>query len=275
MRSLLNFLLRYKTLILFLILEGVALFMLSSSHNYHQSVTSSAARSVFGGITKRVEKGRSYFRLRQINKLLIAENRMLQEKLTNLDSGPETSFKDITDTVTGQSYNYLNARVVNNSVNKQKNFITLDKGQRNGVGNGMAVASADGVIGVVVGTSQNYAVAMSLLNIDFRLSARIANNNYFGSLAWDGRNHRFAQLSEIPHHVVVNSGDTIVTSGYSAIFPAGLVVGTLTGDQNKGGDFITLKVKLSADFKNLTNVYIIGNLHRDERKRLEEEVMNE
>jgi rod shape-determining protein MreC len=116
---------------------------------------------------------------------------------------------------------------------------------------------------------------MSLLNTDFKLSASIARNDYFGSLAWDGRNHRYAQLSEIPHHVAVTEGDTIVTSGYSAIYPAGLMVGTLTGDQKRGGDFVTLKVLLSADFKKLTNVYLIGNLTRNERETLEAEVKNE
>jgi rod shape-determining protein MreC len=139
----------------------------------------------------------------------------------------------------------------------------------------MGVASPAGVIGVVVGVSRNYSVAMSLLNTDFKLSASIARNDYFGSLAWDGRNYRYAQLSEIPHHVDVTEGDTIVTSGYSAIFPPGLMVGTLTGDKKKGGDFVTLKVLLSADFKKLTNVYLIGNLTREERENLEKEVGNE
>ena len=114
---------------------------------------------------------------------------------------------------------------------------------------------------------------MSLLNTDFRLSASIARNDYFGSLTWDGTNHRYARLSEIPHHVAVNEGDTIVTSGYSAIFPAGLMAGTLTGDQKRGGDFVSLKVLLSVDFKKLTDVYVIGNLKKDEREKLEEEVV--
>lgn len=125
---------------------------------------------------------------------------------------------------------------------------------------------------MVVGVSRNYSVVMSLLNTDFRLSASIARNDYFGSLAWNGTNYRYARLSEIPHHVRINEGDTIVTSGYSAIFPAGLMAGTLTGEQERGGDFITLEVLLSADFKRLTNVYVIGNLTRKEREILEEEV---
>ncbi|HUW92498.1 MAG TPA: rod shape-determining protein MreC [Bacteroidales bacterium] len=275
MRSLLNFLLRYKSLILFLMMEGVALFMLSSSHNYHQTVASNIARTISGGLTERVEKGRSYFMLKRINRELVSENLMLRQRLETLKKEPATSFTSISDTLRGLSYNYLDAKVVNNSINRQKNFITLNKGRRDGVINGMGVACSEGVLGIVVGVSQNFSVAMSLLNVDFRLSSSIAHNDYFGSLAWDGKNYRYAQLSEIPHHVIVTAGDTIVTSGFSAIFPPGIMVGTLTGDQRKGGDFVTLKVELSPDFKRLTNVYIIGGLHKDEIRILEEEVVNE
>ncbi|MGB8357192.1 MAG: rod shape-determining protein MreC [Bacteroidales bacterium] len=275
MRSLLNFLLRYKTLIIFFILEGVALIMISSSHNYHQSVAFGAARSISGFVAKRIENSHSYFRLRQVNQELAAENLQLKRQIEKLETVVNSGFSTVSDSASGIKYNYLRARVINNSVNKQKNFITLDQGSRNGVTTGMGVASSTGVIGVIVGVSRNYSVAMSLLNTDFKLSASIARNDYFGSLAWDGRNYRYAQLSEIPHHVAVTEGDTIVTSGYSAIFPPGLMVGTLTGDLKKGGDFVTLKVLLSADFKKLTDVYLIGNLTRRERVVLEEEVINE
>jgi rod shape-determining protein MreC len=275
MRSLLNFLLRYKNLIIFFILEAVALVMISSSHDYHQSVAFGAARSVSGFVAKRIENSHSYFNLRQVNKELVAENLMLRRRVENLEVVPQTAFTSVNDTLSGIRYNYLYARVINNSVNKQKNFLTLDKGSRHGVTTGMGVASYTGVVGVVVGVSRNYSVAMSLLNTDFKLSASIARNDYFGSLAWDGRNYRYAQLSEIPHHVAITKGDTIVTSGYSAIYPPGLIVGTLTGDQKRGGDFVTLKVLLSADFKKLTDVYLIGNLARNEKESLEEEVANE
>lgn len=272
MRSLLNFLLRYKTLILFLVLEAVALVMISSSHNYHQTALYGSARNVTGFVSKGLEKGAYYFRLRQVNEELVAENMSLRRRLEGLTSAHRDSITGVRDTINGINYTYLDARVINNSVNKQKNFLTLDRGSRHGVTNGMGVASADGVVGVVVGVSRNYSSVMSLLNTEFKLSASIDRNDYFGSLAWDGNNYRYARLSEIPHHVAVTEGDTIVTSGYSAIFPAGLMVGTLTGDQKRGGDFVTLEVLLSADFKKITNVYLIGNLTRDERTSLEEEV---
>jgi len=273
MRSLLIFLLRFKTLILLLILEAVALVMITSSHNYHQTVAFDAARSITGIVAKRIDKGENYFRLKKINDQLMAENLMLHRRIEQFSSLPEETIIPVTDSVSGVKYTYLNARVINNSVNKQKNFITLDKGSKQGVVNGMGVASSTGVVGIVVGVSRDFSVAMSLLNTDFRLSASIKRNNYFGSLTWDGRSYRSAWLSEIPHHVAIREGDTVVTSGYSAIFPAGLMAGTLTGDQMKGGDFISLNVLLSTDFKKLTNVYIIGNLIKNERKQLEEEAV--
>lgn len=271
MRGLLNFLLRYKTLILFLILEAVALFMISRSHNYHQTVFYGVARNISGFIAGGFEKGAYYFKLRQENEELLAENMMLRRQIESLTSAPPGAFMAVKDSVSGINYTYLSARVINNSVNKQKNFIMLDVGSSHGVTTGMGVASSTGVVGVVVGVSKNYSEVMSLLNTDFRLSVSIERNDYFGSLAWEGTNYRYATLSEIPHHVSVTEGDTIVTSGYSAIFPAGLIVGALTGEQNRGGDFVSLRVQLSADFKKLSYVYVIGNLTRDERNILEEE----
>lgn len=273
MRGLLNFLLRYKTLILFLILEAVALVMISSSHNYHQTVFYGVARNISGFISGGLEKGAYYFRLRKVNEELVSENVMLRRQIESLTSAPPGGFVAVNDPVNEINYTYLNARVINNSVNKQKNFIMLDKGSRHGVTNGMGVASAAGVVGVVVGVSRNYSEVMSLLNTEFRLSSSIERNDYFGSLAWDGTSYRYATLSEIPHHVNALEGDTIVTSGYSAIFPAGLMVGTLTGEQKRGGDFVSLRVQLSADFKKLTNVYVIGNLTREERNILEEDAV--
>ena len=127
----------------------------------------------------------------------------------------------------------------------------------------MAVTSGDGVAGVIVGCSENYSVAMSLLNLDFKLSARIKSNGYFGSLSWDGRDYRHAVLNEIPQHVTVNVGDTIETTGYSAIFPEGILVGTVSDFEKTGGDFYKIKVSLMTDFRKLHFVDVIGNMKKD------------
>jgi rod shape-determining protein MreC len=133
----------------------------------------------------------------------------------------------------------------------------------------MAVTSYDGVAGVIVGSSDNFSVAMSLLNIDFRLSVRLRSSGYFGSLSWDGRDPGHAVLSEIPQHLNLSVGDTVETTGYSAIFPEGLMVGTISDFRKPGGDFYVIRIELKTDFKKLHFVDVIGNLKRKEKVELE------
>jgi rod shape-determining protein MreC len=133
----------------------------------------------------------------------------------------------------------------------------------------MAVISGNSVAGVIVGCSKNYSVAMSLLNLNFKLSARIKSNGYFGSLSWDGRDYQYAILSEIPQHVLVNVGDTIETTGYSAIFPEGEIIGTVSDYEKFGGDFYKITILLMTDFKKLRFVDVIGNMKKTEQLELE------
>jgi len=125
------------------------------------------------------------------------------------------------------------------------------------------------VAGVIVGCSENYSLAMSLLNLDFRLSARIKSNGYYGSLSWDGIHYREAILSEIPQHVPVNVGDTIETTGFSAIFPEGIMVGTVSDFERMGGDFYKITITLATDFKKLHFVDIVGNMKKTEQLELQ------
>jgi rod shape-determining protein MreC len=178
-------------------------------------------------------------------------------------------FFSVTDTVYRQQYNHTSAEVINNSVTRQKNFFTVNKGYAQGVAVDMAVTSDNAVAGVIVGSSANFSIAMSVLNQDFKLSTRIRSNGYFGSLSWDGRNYRKAILSEIPQHVSVNIGDTIETTGYSAIFPEGILVGTISDFEKVGGDFYKITVDLKNDFKNIDFIDIIGNMKKAEQMEIE------
>jgi rod shape-determining protein MreC len=133
----------------------------------------------------------------------------------------------------------------------------------------MAVTSGNAVAGVITGCSENYSVAMSLINLDFKLSVRLKSSGYFGSLSWDGRDYRYAILGEIPQHVSVNVGDTIEATGYSAVFPEGVLIGTVSEYEKVGGDFYKITVSLKTDFKKLHFVDIIGNLKKTEQLELE------
>lgn len=271
MRNLLNFLVGYNNLIIFLILEGIALSLLTSGNNYHNTRVVKGIRVFTTGIERSVSKTRSYFRLRETAGKLSAENTTLKNRIEQMEKGSDPVFFSVTDSVFKQKYFWSSAEVVNNSINRQKNFFTLSKGYNQNLASDMAVISDDGVAGVIVGCSSNYSVVMSVLNIDFRLSARIKSNGYFGSLSWDGRDYSHAILSEIPQHVIANVGDTIETTGYSAVFPEGLIIGTISEIEKSGSDFFRISVLLKTDFKKLNFVNVIGNLQKTEQLELEKQ----
>jgi rod shape-determining protein MreC len=269
MRSLLNFLERYSNLIIFLILEGIAIFFLATGNSYHNTRFVNSIRSLTHGIDERVNNARTYLNLRDINKTLAAENISLRNSLDRLSKKDNSLFFSIRDSVHRQQYVYTSAEVINNSINRQKNFFTINKGRVQGVTVDMAVTSGEGVAGVIVGCSDNYSVAMSIINLDFRLSARIKSSGYFGSLSWDGKDINKVILSDIPQNAPVSLGDTIETTGYSVIFPEGVMVGTVSDFEKAGGDFYKITVSIKTEFKKIHFVDIVGNMKKTEETELE------
>jgi rod shape-determining protein MreC len=269
MRNLLNFLVKYNNLIVFLILEGVALSLLTTGNGYHNARIVKGLLGLTRGIEEKINNSRNYLNLREINSNLASENTSLKNSIERLAKKENLHFFSVTDSLFNQQYQYTTAEVINNSVNKQKNFFTLNKGKLQGIQVNMAVTNTSGVAGVVVGCSENFSVAISLLNLDFKLSARIKSNGYFGSLGWDGRDYRHVILNEIPQHVTVNKGDTVETTGYSAIFPEGIMIGTVSDFKKSGSDFYKITVKLLSDFKKLHFVEVIGNMKKTEQHELE------
>jgi rod shape-determining protein MreC len=269
MRNLLNFLAKYNNLIIFLILEGISFYLLTTGNTYHNTQIVKDVRGLTQGIDERINNTRNYFHLRDINQVLAFENATLKNNLSLLKNRENLLFFSASDSNYSQQYKFTSAEVINNSVTRQKNFFTLNKGSRQGVAVDMAVTSGDGVAGVIVGCSRNYSIAMSLLNLDFKLSARLKSNGYFGSLGWDGKQYNYAVLSEIPQHVTFGIGDTVETTGYSAVFPEGIMIGTVSGFEKSGGDFYKIRVTLNTDFKKLHFVTVIGNLKKTEVLELE------
>lgn len=267
MRNLLNFLVRYNNLIIFLFLEGIAFYLISSGNSYQNSRILNAVRGVTIGIDQKIYNTRSYLSLREINEKLAEENAALKNIIKQ--APVNSAFYPVQDSLHGQQYTHTSAEVVENSLNRQKNFFTINKGDLQGMKVNMAVNSSGSVAGVIVGCSKNYSVAMSLLNIDFKLSARIRANGYYGSLSWDGKDYRYAILNEIPQHVNVTVGDTVEATGFSAIFPEGAIVGTVSDYKKIGGDFYKITVELMTDFKKLHFVDVIGNMKKKEQLDLE------
>jgi len=163
-------------------------------------------------------------------------------------------------------YKYVSAKVVSSTVNKKQNYITINKGKKHGIEPEMGVIGPNGIVGIVVSTSNKYSTVLPIINPNSRVSVKLEKNDYFGSLSWESQNANQAFLSEIPGYVSVQKGDVIVTSGFSAIFPDGVPVGTINSFiKNQSTDFYEIVVDLYTDFYNLSYVYVITNSNKSEQ----------
>ena len=173
-------------------------------------------------------------------------------------------------------YRIFKANVIKNSLNKADNYITLDRGSSDGIRPEMGVVDANGVVGIVYKTSPRYSLVIPLLNSKSSISCKIVGSEYFGYLKWEGRDSRFAYLKDLPRHAEFNLGDTVVTSGFSTVFPEGIMVGTVDdmSDSNDGLSYL-LKIKLATDFGKLSDVRVVARTGQEEQKKLENKVMKE
>jgi rod shape-determining protein MreC len=273
MRNLINFFWRHSIFILFISLEFFAISLVVNNNGYQKSVAFAWVSEKTGKIQSDYNSFWEYLNLKQTNKVLAAENARYRSMLPAAFLITDTLVHYKKDTLYRQQYQMLSAEVISNSTNSSTNFLQLNKGRLQGINKDMAVISPNGVVGIVVNVSQNFSWVMSLLNKETRISARIKKNGQIGTIAWEGGSYRFASLKDIPTHVRISKGDTIVTSGYSHIFPQGEIIGVINDFSIKSGEhFYDINVRLGADFNNLANVYVIRNLLRDEQKKLEEPV---
>jgi len=273
MKNLLQIIVRFHFTILFLIIELVCLLLIVNNNNYHKTVFLNSNNAISGGIYEKVTSFSGYIRLTEINDKLSSENTLLHNLLAENYKLSADSFFYYEDSLFKQQYVYRSAKIINNSINKQRNYITLDKGRNQGIKPEMGVITSNGAIGIIKSVSDNYSTVLSLLNSRLKISAKIKKNNHHGSLYWDGKDYRKARLTEIPSHVDINVGDTIITSSYSSVFPEGVLLGT--ADEilpTTGGNFREIIILLSNDFNQLSYVNVIGDLLKNERIELETEV---
>jgi len=216
-----------------------------------------------------------YLRFKQANIELVVENIALRNEISQLKNKLERNQTDRVDSIGGAKYTYSTARIINNSINRQNNYITLNAGSAEGISREMGVITKNGVVGVTAAVTRNFSTVISLLNTNLKVSAKHRRSGTFGSLYWDGIDYRRVILSEIPQHVRLTQGDTIVTSGYSSIFPPDIPIGIVDEFELKGGSFYEIKVKLLADFKQLDNVYIVKYYQAWERNQIENQKQNE
>ena len=284
MNNLLYFFIKARPWILFTVYAVIGCILLFNSNPYQHSVYLTSANSISTGVYNAATGVTSYFNLRNINEDLQRRNSDLELELLALKQ-QMLQFHDMEYAQTHpvdsalQRYNFILAHVINNSVHRPHNYITIQKGALDGIKPDMGVVDQNGVVGKVNVVGPHSARIISLLNNNLRLSCKVKSSNTVGSLVWDGDDYRVALLEEIPRHATFNKGDTIITSGYSTSFPEGIPVGVILG-QKKGHDdnFHTLMVKLFTDFSKLSTVRIIVDNMAEELKVIEaatEQQMNE
>lgn len=270
MKEFFEFFRQYCKWLVLLFYVALSCFLLFQSDPYRHHLYLTSASTLSGSIYKVGHNVVSFFSLREVNADLNHRNAVLEAEVLNLrEEINRMKLAGFTDTMpTPDSvahFDFIVANVINNSIHHAQNYVTLDKGSNDGVEPEMGVIDHSGVVGTVSAVGPHFSRVISLLNPNFRLSCKIKNSENFGSLVWDGIEPSEALLEELPRHTVFEPGDTVVTSGFSAVFPPGIPVGTIMpDDRDHKENFFTLRVKLFADFSRLSNVQIVVNNYRDE-----------
>lgn len=260
MNNLLLFIIRYSAFLLFVLLEIVALVLIVRYNENQRAIFLNSSAVFSGRLYKMADNAYKYSYLQVIADSLANENAHLKTELFNL----ERTFQHLTgaekpaDSCILEPFRIIDARVINNSINQRNNHFTIDRGSRDGIRNGMGVISPHGIAGIIDHAGEKYSTAISILHSAARISASIKRNNYFGSLVWKEINPAYMILEAIPRQADILVGDTIVTSGYSFIYPRGIFIGTVHRFWTEGGsNYYTIEVRLHEDISRLDRVYVV------------------
>jgi len=261
MQNLLRFIRMYNVLIIFLLLQGYSINLYLKNNTFQNNILIEKTSNYTGKVYDFSNYIKEYFQLKNINNQLMSEN----SKLHNLYSKNKINY--LSDE---KKFNYLSAKVINNSIFKRNNYLTINKGRKHGIEDGMGIISMNGVIGIVHSTSESYALIISILNKKSAISICLKKQNNYGSLKWKGFNYKEANIENIPNHVKIALGDTIITNGYSTIFPAEINIGTVkssnTNNETGNQDII---IDLFTDFNNINCVYVVKSHNSQEQLKLE------
>ena len=275
MRTLIRFLLAFKTLFLFLFLEVISLIFIIEHNHFQRSRFLNSSNIVIGEIYRISNSVSEYFRLKTINDNLAKENTELKGRLHAYENElnfikQDSNYQARKSRAFEKNYTFITAKVINASSNRYKNYVTLDKGAKDGIRLEMGVISESGVVGIVSSVSDHFSVVLPVLNTSSRISARIKHRSKTGSLVWDGKDARRVLLEEVPLYIPIEIGDTVVTSGYSSIFPEGIGIGTVRFFQKENDNFYFIEVNLFTNFDQLSYVDVISRRNAEEQKELEE-----
>lgn len=277
MRNIFLFIGRYSTFILFLLLQITALSMLFQYNRFHEAAFMDVAQELTGKFYVRYNAVETYFNLKEENNKLRIQNAQLLNQLKADFQAPDSTTEEVLpglDTIAAfRKYFYLPAKIIGNSVSTQNNFITLHRGSDQGVEPNMAVVGPSGIIGKIVNVSPNMSVAMSLLHRKNNVIAVLKKGGGFGEITWNGKDPRFVQLTNIPRSITISKGDTVVTSSYSDIFPAGFTVGYVAEvKEDKSSSTYNLEVRTGTNFYQVQHAYIVQNKQRAELDSLQKKI---
>lgn len=271
MRNLLEFFIRYKYWFVFLLLEACSLIMLFRSNSYQGSVYFTTANTIAGTYYSITSDLTSFFGLKKVNEGLSADNARLLLEIQALKDEVSQLRKDSVGVQDyGLGYELIGAKVVNASLHRNNNLITINKGSSDGVRPEMGVICSRGVVGIVSMTSDHFSIVIPLVNTTSNISCRLSKSQYFGTMKWQRGAINISYVTDVPRHAKIKSGETVETNGYSDIFPAGLPIGQVLNFENSAdGMAYHLRVKLFTDFSTLRDVSVIANYVNPERKLLE------
>ncbi len=274
MGRILLFIYQYRAFFTFLLLELFCSWLIIQNNQYQGAQFFNSANSLVGEINTTSQNIRDYFSLREVNTTLAEENATLRKRLEQINQKTQSfTAANKNDSSIIKRFDFVSARVVNNSTDRYTNFITINKGSSQGIKEGMAVISSAGAVGKVKMTSKNFSVVTSLLNINLRLSGLIKRTGHFGTIQWDGRDAQLVNLNFIPRHVTPVLGDTVVTSGYSGVFPEVILLGVIHQVELRDeAPFYQLTIRLSEDFRKLSFVTVIKSNLLHELDSLEQHI---
>lgn len=268
------FIYQYRAFFTFLLLELFCSWLIIVNNQYQGASFFNSSNSFVAAVNGFSHNTKEYFALRETNTRLAEENTLLRKQIEQFNQAAIHADRTGTaDSAVIKQFDFVSAKVVNNSINFQSNFITINRGSADGIEPGMAVINDLGVVGKVKITSEHFSVVTSLLNVDIMISALMKRTGYFGTVQWGGGeapDPDHVKMKFIPLHVKPVVGDTIVTSGYSGVFPAGIMIGTISSiNQGRDNSFHDLDVKLSQDFRKLSYATVIRSNLLNELDSLE------
>lgn len=273
MQFILKPIIRNGLFLFYVLLSLIAFLFIFREKVYHKAVLDKTSTRFGGFVDGKIANFTQYINLKENNRELQKSNSELRKELEKLKaerSEADTLRGPVSNLEFFQTYSFLPVEIISNSVMKDHNFITISKGSRQGIRKGMGVISANGVVGYVLKTSDNYSRVMSTLNKDARVTVQLKGDRYFGTMVWDGKDPRYAQLLEIPKYIEVSKGDTIETDGKSGVIPGGIMIGTVAehGINDITGE-LDIKIKLKEDFGRLRYAQVVFNLQRKEIMEVE------